>query len=77
MKREVKEQVIALLAGELDDATDNLDDLECQAVAMMRELAQGVVQRKLDDKKGATEDPGSAVRVDGRPASSGIDTRRS
>lgn len=56
MDAKVRQQVIALLAGELD-GIDNLDDLEKRAVSLMRDLSQGVVQRKLDDKKGATEGP--------------------
>jgi hypothetical protein len=55
MEADVREQVITLLAGELD-GIDNLDDLERRAVSLMRDLSQDVVQRKLDDKKGATED---------------------
>lgn len=57
MDAKVREQVITLLAGELGDGIDNLDDLERRAVSLMRDLSQGIVQRKLDDKKGATEDP--------------------
>jgi len=51
MEANVREQVIALLAGELDEGIDNLDDLERRAVSLMRDLTQGVVQRKLDDTK--------------------------
>lgn len=55
MEANVREQVIALLAGELD-GIDNLDDLERRAVSLMRDLTQGAVQRTLDGKKGATEE---------------------
>ncbi len=76
MEADVREQVIELLAGELD-GIDNLDDLERRAVSLMRDLAQGVVQRKLDDKKGATGDRASAVRAGPRPGSSAIAARPS
>jgi hypothetical protein len=56
MEANVREQVVGLLAGELN-GIDDLDELERRAVSLMRDVAQGVVQRKLDDKKGATEDP--------------------
>ena len=69
MNKDIKEQLITLMAGELSDATENLDDWERQAVAMMREIAQGAVQQKLEGKKGATQGAGCPANAGPRHGS--------
>ena len=54
MKQEVLEQIAGLLAGELDDSEDDLDRLEDQVVAAIRQIGQQALQVKLEGKKGAT-----------------------
>ena len=54
MKQEVLEQISVLLAGELDDAKGDLDDLEGQVVQAIRQIGQKALQMKLEGKKRAT-----------------------
>jgi len=54
MKQEVLEQIAGLLAGELDDSEDDLDSLENQVLAAIRQIGQRALQAKLDGKKRAT-----------------------
>ena len=69
MKQEVLEQISVLLAGELDDAKGDLDDLEGQVVQAIRKIGQKALQRKLEGKKRATQPAESPASADKTPAS--------
>ena len=68
MKREVLEQIYALLAGELDDTKGDLDDLEGQVIQAIRQIGQKTLQMKLEGKKRATQAAESPANADKTPA---------
>jgi len=65
MKQEVLEQISVLLAGELDDSEDDLDNLEGQVIQAIRQIGQQALQVKLEAKKRATQAAESVANAGG------------
>ena len=56
MNQAVLDAAVEMLAAELDDTSDNFDDLEAQVMAASRRIARQLLQRKAGAKKRATEE---------------------
>ena len=55
MKAEVRDQIVALLAAEMEAYGDNLDALEGQLLSVLRQIGQGALQAVTAAKKRATQ----------------------
>jgi hypothetical protein len=63
MKRDMMDVVVQWLVEECQDAGEDLDSLETAVVERLRELGQRGLQQLLEQKKGATKEPGGRVRA--------------
>jgi len=77
MKAEVRDQIVALLASEMEAYGDNLDTLEGQLLSSLREIGQGALQAVAAAKKGDTQAAGSPANVGKKRDLSATATRRS
>lgn len=77
MKTEVRDQIVALLAAEMEAYGDNLDTLEGQLLSSLREIGQEALQAATAAKKGGTQAAGGHACAGGRRSSSATATRRS
>lgn len=69
MKAEVRDQIVALLTGEMEVYGDNLDTLEGQLLSSMRDITQGTLQAVTTAKKRGTQAAESPVNAARKPAS--------
>jgi hypothetical protein len=77
MNQEIEDQIVSLLASEIEAYGENLDALEGALLAALRRIGQGALQAATAGKKRATPPAGSRVHAGRRLASSAIETRRS
>ena len=77
MKREVRDQIVALLASEMEAYGGNLDELEGQLLGALREIGQGALQAVTAAKKRGTQAATGRAAAGGRPGSSATGRRRS
>jgi hypothetical protein len=77
MKAEVRDQIVALLAAEMEAYGDNLDALEGQLLSSLKQIGQGALQAVTAAKKGATQAAGGSVPAGAKRGSSATAPRRS
>jgi len=63
MERDKMDVVVQWLVEECKDAGEDLDSLETAVVERLRELGQRGLEKLLEQKKGATKEPGDPARA--------------